>query len=37
MFTKNNNIKQIAEEIWIYKNFISEEENNKITSLMKEY
>ena len=37
MFIDNQNLKQIAEEIWIYKNFITEEENHKITSLMKDY
>lgn len=37
MFTNNPNIEQIAEEIWIWRNFISEEENALITNLMKEF
>jgi CDGSH-type Zn-finger protein len=37
MFKNNPNIEQIAEEIWIWRNFVSEEENNLITSKMKEF
>jgi hypothetical protein len=37
MFKNNPNIEQIAEEIWIWRNFVSEEENALITNLMKEY
>ena len=37
MFINNPNIEQIADEIWIWRNFLSEEENSLITNLMKDY
>lgn len=37
MFTDNKNIQQVAEQIWIYKDFVTEEENVYISSLMKEH
>lgn len=37
MFTENPNIEKIADQIWIWRNFLSEEENNLIMNLMKEH
>lgn len=37
MFEHDSKIEQVAEEVWIYKNFISDEENNQITKIMKDY
>ena len=37
MFTDNPNLEQIAEQVWIYRNFITEEENETIMRLMREH
>jgi CDGSH-type Zn-finger protein len=37
MFKDNNNLEQIAEELWIYRNFVTEEENNMIIEIMKKH
>ena len=37
MFTDNPNVEQIAEQVWIYRNFITEEENETIMRLMREH
>ena len=37
MFTNNPKLEQVADEIWIWRNFVTEEENKHITNLMKEY
>ena len=37
MFTDNKNFEQVAEQVWVWRNFVTEEENNQIMSIMKEY
>jgi hypothetical protein len=37
MFTDNPNVEQIADQVWVYRNFITEEENETILRLMKEH
>ena len=37
MFTDNPNFEQIAKEIWVWRNFVTEKENNDITKKMKEH
>ena len=37
MFTENPNLEKIADQIWIWRNFLSEEENNLVTGIMKEF
>lgn len=37
MFTDNPNVEQVAEQVWIYRNFITEEENEKIMQLMRDH
>lgn len=37
MFTDNKNFEQVADQVWIWRNFVTEEENNQIMSIMKDY
>ena len=37
MFTDKKNFEQVADQVWIWRNFVTEEENNQIMSIMKEY
>lgn len=37
MFTENSNLKQIAEKVWVYKNFVSPEKVAEINKIMEQY